>query len=31
MAMRSIVCIDVAASDETWQVYAMVGHPFCAA
>lgn len=28
MAMRSIVRLDVAASDESWQVYAMVGHPF---
>lgn len=28
MALRSIVRLDAAFSDETWQVYAMVGHPF---
>lgn len=28
MALRSTVRLDVAFSDETWQIYAMVGHPF---
>jgi hypothetical protein len=28
MALRSIVRLDAAFSDESWQIYAMVGHPF---
>lgn len=28
MALHSIVRLDAAFSDESWQVYAMVGHPF---
>lgn len=27
MALRSIVRLDLAFSNETWQVYVMVGHP----
>lgn len=28
MALRTILRIDAAFSDEAWQIYAMVGHPF---
>lgn len=28
MAARSVVRLDAAFSGETWQIYAMVGHPF---